>query len=90
MKHHTITSGQQPGGGATFTVTMPPLPLPSYDGAREPLLTGKQVAAFLAVSTRHLYSWRMAGFLPYYKIGRAVRFRLSEVLQALEAMRVRP
>jgi len=32
----------------------------------------------------------MAGFLPYYKIGRAVRFRLSEVLQALEAMRVRP
>ena len=74
-------------GSAVFTVAMPPAPLP---GAPEPLLTEKQVAAFLNVSTRHLYSWRMAGFIPHFKIGRAVRFRLSEVGKALEAMRAIP
>ena len=76
-----------PQGSAVFTVVMPPAPLP---GAPEPLLTEKQVAAFLNVTPRHLYSWRMAGFIPHFKIGRAVRFRLSEVLQALEAMRAIP
>ena len=53
-----------------------------------PLLTEKQVAAYLSITPRHLYSWRMAGFIPYYKIGRAIRFRKAEVDQALERMRV--
>ena len=53
-----------------------------------PLLTEKQVAAFLSVTPRHLYSWRMAGFIPYYKIGRAIRFRKAEVDEALARMRV--
>ena len=53
-----------------------------------PLLTEKQVAAFLSITPRHLYSWRMAGFIPYYKIGRAIRFRKAEVDEALARMRV--
>ncbi len=52
------------------------------------LLTEKQVAAYLSITPRHLYSWRMAGFIPYYKIGRAIRFRKAEVDAALERMRV--
>ena len=60
---------------------------PATDEAN-PLLTEKQVAAYLSITPRHLYSWRMAGFIPYYKIGRAIRFRKAEVDQALERMRV--
>ena len=62
-------------------------PPPATDEAN-PLLTEKQVAAYLSITPRHLYSWRMAGFIPYYKIGRAIRFRKAEVDQALERMRV--
>jgi hypothetical protein len=35
------------------------------------------------VSIRNLYCWRMAGLIPYFKIGRSVRFRKSEVDAAL-------
>ena len=62
-------------------------PPPATDEAN-PLLTEKQVAAFLSITPRHLYSWRMAGFIPYYKIGRAIRFRKAEVDEALARMRV--
>ena len=61
---------------------------PRTDEEANPLLTEKQVAAYLAVTPRHLYSWRMAGFIPYFKIGRAVRFRRIEVDAAIERMRM--
>ena len=47
---------------------------------------GKSVGTPL--SKRNLYCWRMAGLIPYSKIGRAVRFRKSEVDAALERMRI--
>jgi excisionase family DNA binding protein len=52
------------------------------------LLTEKQVCTYLNVSKRNLYCWRMAGLIPYFKIGRAVRFRKSEVDATLERMRI--
>ncbi len=52
------------------------------------LLTEKQVCAYLSVSKRNLYCWRMAGLVPYFKIGRAVRFRKADVDAALERKRV--
>jgi excisionase family DNA binding protein len=52
------------------------------------LLTEKQTCSYLNVSKRNLYCWRMAGLIPYFKIGRAVRFRKSEVDAALERMRI--
>ena len=52
------------------------------------LMTEKQTCAYLNVSKRNLYCWRMAGLIPYFKIGRAVRFRKSEVDAALVGMRV--
>jgi excisionase family DNA binding protein len=54
----------------------------------DPLLTEKDACAYLKVSKRNLYCWRMAGLIPYFKIGRAVRFRKSEVDAALERMRM--
>jgi excisionase family DNA binding protein len=43
---------------------------------------------YLKISKRNLYCWRMAGLIPYFKIGRTVRFRKSEVAAALERMRM--
>lgn len=54
----------------------------------DPLLTEKDACAYLRVSKRNLYCWRMAGLVPYFKIGRAVRFRKSEVDAALDRMRM--
>ncbi len=51
------------------------------------LMTEAELARHLRVCRRQLYSWRMAGLIPYFKIGRAVRFRVAEVLRALEGMR---
>ena len=56
--------------------------------ATDPLLTEKDAYAYLRVSKRNLYCWRMAGLIPYFKIGRAVRFRKAELDAALERMRV--
>lgn len=52
------------------------------------LMTEKQTCAYLNVSKRNLYCWRMSGLIPYFKIGRAVRFRKSELDAALERMRM--
>ena len=52
------------------------------DLSREDTLTA------LVVSKRNLYCWRMAGLVPYYKIGRAVRFRKAELDAALERIRM--
>jgi excisionase family DNA binding protein len=46
------------------------------------------VEDYLRVSKRNLYCWRMAGLIPHFKIGRAARFRKSEVDAALERMRM--
>jgi len=43
---------------------------------------------YLKVSKRNLYCWRMAGLVPYFKIGRAVRFMRFEVDAALERLRM--
>jgi hypothetical protein len=43
--------------------------------------------AELAALRRQLYKWRIAGIIPSFKLGRAVRFRATEVLAALERHR---
>ena len=48
---------------------------------REPLVTVSEVAKFLAVTPGAIKKWRLRGELPFpaYAIGRAIRYRLSEV-----------
>lgn len=50
---------------------------------RESLVSKKAAAAHCSVTTRTVDQWMSEGRLPYYKIGRTVRFRLSEVDVAL-------
>jgi len=52
------------------------------------LLTERQLCAWLNVSKRNLFCWRMAGLIPYIKIGRAVRFRAAEVESVLSTLTI--
>ena len=50
------------------------------------LLTEGEVCEYLRIKPRQLYAWRMQGLIPYIKIGKALRFRQSEVEAALDRM----
>jgi excisionase family DNA binding protein len=52
------------------------------------LLTERQLCEWLNVSKRHLFCWRMAGLIPYIKIGRAVRFRAADVERVLSTLTI--
>ena len=60
----------------------PPLPPPPQ------LLTERQLCEWLNVSKRNLFCWRMAGLIPYIKIGRAVRFRVADVERVLSTLTI--
>lgn len=47
-------------------------------------LNTKQLAKLLGVSKTSVYRLMGRRLIPFYKIGRSVRFRLSEVLEYLE------
>ena len=34
------------------------------------------------------YNWRVAGLIPYLKLGKAVRFRLSDVERVLQTLTI--
>jgi excisionase family DNA binding protein len=52
------------------------------------LMTEQDLARHLKVCRRQLYNWRMAGLIPYFKLGKAVRFRVADVAAAIERMRI--
>jgi hypothetical protein len=52
------------------------------------LLTEQQLAAHLKICRRQLYNWRVAGLIPYLKLGKAVRFRLSDIERVLETLTI--
>ena len=65
-----------------------PTDSPRTEDLDKQLLTEKEACAYLRVSKRNLYCWRMAGLIPYFKIGRAVRFKKTELDAALKTMRI--
>jgi excisionase family DNA binding protein len=52
------------------------------------LITEQELASHLKICRRQLYSWRLSGLIPYFKMGKAVRFRVADVAAAIERMRV--
>jgi excisionase family DNA binding protein len=56
----------------------------------EPLLTARELAEHLSLSADTVLDWAEAGRIPHFKLGRAVRFRPSEVDAWLEAQRRGP
>jgi excisionase family DNA binding protein len=65
-----------------------PTDSPRTEDLDKQLLTEKEACAYLRVNKRNLYCWRMAGLIPYFKIGRAVRFKKTELDAALNTMRI--
>jgi excisionase family DNA binding protein len=52
------------------------------------LLTEQELADYLRICRRQLYSWRMSGLIPYIKLGKAVRFRLADVEAVLATLTI--
>jgi len=53
--------------------------------APEPLLTKKEIAAFLQLTPRSIENWQNKG-LPHFRLGaRRCRFRLADVVAFLES-----
>lgn len=52
------------------------------------LVTETELIRHFKICRRQLYNWRVRGLIPYFKIGKAVRFRVADVVEALERMRI--
>ena len=50
-----------------------------HDSPQLKLLTKAEVAAYAQCTTRCIDNWMRFGYLPYFKIGRTVRFKISDV-----------
>ena len=54
------------------------------------LLTETEACEYLRVRPRQLFNWRMSGLVPFIRIGRAVRFRVSDLDAAIDRMTINP
>jgi excisionase family DNA binding protein len=70
------------------TATMGMETHPSSPRTEIDLMTEQELARHLKICRRQLYNWRVAGLIPYFKMGKAVRFRVADVNEALERMRI--
>ncbi len=58
----------------------------SPEHAPERLLNDPEACAYLRIGNRQLLAWRNRGWIPFIRIGRALRYRRSELDAALEAL----
>lgn len=49
-----------------------------------------QAATLLGVSVDTIYSWTMRKTIPFYKLGRLVRFKKSELMEFIEGKKIEP
>ncbi len=61
---------------------------PSSPRTELDLMTEQELARHLKICRRQLYNWRVVGLIPYFKLGKAVRFRVTDVATAIERMRI--
>jgi excisionase family DNA binding protein len=59
---------------------MPKKPQLAIDSKPRDLITQKEVAALLNVHPITVGRWTTAGLIPCYRVGRILRYKLSEVL----------
>ena len=61
---------------------------PSSPRTELDLITEQELARHLKICRRQLYNWRVAGLIPYIKLGKAVRFRISDVERVLQTLTI--
>ena len=76
-EHHSLSPSPQ------ASATQPPAS-PTGVPLEHRLLTTAEAAAWFQVTERTVEAWRAKRLLPFTKIGRTVRFRLADLLQALD------
>jgi excisionase family DNA binding protein len=54
----------------------------------EKLLTAKQLSDILGVDLSTVYLWTHTEFIPHYKLGRALRFRETDVRDWVERRKI--
>ena len=84
----TRFSGLVGGGYHVDTAISGMDPQPVSPRTELDLITEQELARHLKICRRQLYSWRMSGLIPFFKLGKAVRFRVADVVAALERMKV--
>ncbi|GIL20817.1 MAG: helix-turn-helix domain-containing protein [Candidatus Jettenia sp.] len=47
-----------------------------------------QAAALLGVSVDTIYSWTMRRTVPFYKLGKLVRFKKSDLIKHMESLKI--
>ena len=52
-------------------------------GAPGTLMSEREVALYLRVSARTLVDWRQRGIIPYFRIGRSIRYSREQIDRAL-------
>ena len=52
------------------------------------LLTDLEACEYLRIRPRQLYAWRIQGLIPFIRIGRALRYRQSDLDHTLDALTV--
>lgn len=61
---------------------------PDSTGRADRLLTDLEACEYLRIRPRQLYSWRIQGLIPFIRIGRALRYRQSDLDRALDALTI--
>jgi len=56
----------------------------TYDNPVEPLLTINEISEYLRVTPRTIHTLTKKNILPRLKVGRLVRYRLSDVMQTFQ------
>ena len=50
----------------------------------------EQLSNAISISVNTIYTWVNQRYIPYYKFGKAVRFKVEETVNWLEARKVEP
>ncbi|XKX07030.1 helix-turn-helix domain-containing protein [Tenacibaculum maritimum] len=53
---------------------------------KDKLLTRKQTAELLQISLVTLWNWRKEGIIQAYRIGNKIRYKESEIIEALQTV----
>jgi excisionase family DNA binding protein len=48
-----------------------------------PLMSEREVAGYLKVSVRTIVNWKQRGIIPYFRIGRTIRYSREQIDRAL-------
>lgn len=63
-------------------------PQPRMIDGGNSLLTDQEACQYLRIRPRQLYTWRVAGMIPFIRIGRSIRYRRSDLETLIDAMTV--